>query len=318
MNSSNNIKTKLAYLLAGIVLVYSVFFLGIDISRYRTLQQLWDVGHIFLFVLLFYIANKTLLQKTTIPYFYQLILTLVLAILLGLTIEYIQTYTGRSRSFHDVVLDVIGALIGFVFLSNALLQLRLTTRRILQVLAIAITLAVLYPMVQVVVDDVRQRQEFPVLLSANNQRELTRFEEMNIEIDLVDNSNTDINLDDVFRLHFKKGKYSTASLSTFVNDWSDYNALHFTIFNPNNETSKIHIRIHDSKHKQSNFFYADRFTKIIKLKNGINQITISMKDIENAPIQRKMDLKNIDEIMIFKAGLKKDTVLYLGTMWLSK
>jgi len=173
-------------------------------------------------------------------------------------------------------------------------------------------------MIIVVLDDFNQREDFPILLKNKSVFEITRFKKSNINIELVNNIYNQDKETKVLKFTFKPGNYSTAILGTFETDWSEYGSLVFSVYNDNETPSSFVIRIHDSKHEKVDYAYRDRFNKIIKLKNGWNEIIISLSDVKNAPVNRYMNMKKISQLIIFKSNVKKEQQLYFGKMRLVK
>jgi hypothetical protein len=52
------------------------------------------------------------------------------------------------------------------------------------------------------------------------------------------------------------------------------------------------------------------------MKSGWNRIQVPMKDVENAPIGRKMELKHITEFNLFAISLPAPRTLYLDNLTL--
>jgi len=316
-NKRNKIGSILA-LLGGSITIYFVFFFNIDISRYRSLHELWNLGHIFLFIVITLYTYKYYLNNLKLPAYSEILFIVIFALVVGLFIEYVQTFTGRNYSYFDVLLDVIGGLIGFILFSKSisdfnLVQKLLTYSSILTLLSLS-----LYPMVIVVLDDFNQREDFPILVKNKSVFEVTRFKKSNMNIELVNNIYNQDKETKVLKFTFKPGNYSTAILGTFETDWSEYGSLVFSVYNDNETPSSFVIRIHDSKHEKVDYAYRDRFNKIIKLKNGWNEIIISLSDVKNAPVNRYMNMKKISQLIIFKSNVKKEQQLYFGKMRLVK
>jgi hypothetical protein len=57
--------------------------------------------------------------------------------------------------------------------------------------------------------------------------------------------------------------------------------------------------------------YADRFNKKFSLSTGWNLIRIQLKEIENAPHERKMALNQIQGLGIFAISLSKPKTVYV-------
>jgi hypothetical protein len=105
-------------------------------------------------------------------------------------------------------------------------------------------------------------------------------------------------------------RYSGVSLEYFPRDWRAYAVFEFSIYNSQSKSLELTCRIHDGEHLLSNQFY-DRFNKQIILKPGWNVIEFPLQDLENAPRDRKMDLGNIHNFMLYSSFLADSTWIYL-------
>jgi len=313
----NKIGSLLTLLGVGIA-IYFVFLFNIDISRYRSLQELWNLGHIFLFIVITFYAYKYYLNNLTLSVYSEIIFIAILALVIGLFIEYVQTFTGRNYSYFDVLLDVVGGLIGFIFFSKSISEFNLVQKLITYSSILTLLILTLYPMIIVVLDDFNQRADFPILIKNESVFEVTRFKKNNINIELVNNIDYQDKETKVLKFTFKPSKYSTATLGTFKTDWSEYKYLVFSVYNDKETTSSFVMRIHDSKHEKIDYAYKDRFNRLIKLNNGWNEINICLNDVKNAPANRYMNMKRISQLIIFKNDVNKEQQLYFGKMRLIK
>jgi hypothetical protein len=92
-----------------------------------------------------------------------------------------------------------------------------------------------------------------------------------------------------------------------VNDWRAYGAFSFDVYNSQKEEVPLTVRIDDAKDSPD---YADRYNKTFNLKPGINSIIIPVKTLTTSGTDRKLNLKNIYEVVIFMARPKEKVVLY--------
>ncbi len=68
--------------------------------------------------------------------------------------------------------------------------------------------------------------------------------------------------------------------------------------------------MHDWKHRGKDQNYANRFNGQAVLASGWNTITVPMKEIENGPKNRHMDLAHIRELGFFVVEQSYARVLY--------
>ena len=93
-------------------------------------------------------------------------------------------------------------------------------------------------------------------------------------------------------------------------DWRGYQWLAFEVFNPEQETLQLTIRINDRIHDQKGHRYSDRFNKILLVGPGWNHFEISLEDVEEAPSNREMDLKDVFSLGLFATNLKEPRALF--------
>jgi len=82
-------------------------------------------------------------------------------------------------------------------------------------------------------------------------------------------------------------------------DWREYSALLVEFQLDGDKLLDVNIRIHDRNHRLGDQPYEDRFNKTIRLLPGHNTVFIPLEEIRDAPAKRKMDLSQINEIIIF-------------------
>lgn len=314
-NTPESFNLKLTILLSSFV-IYLVFFFQTDLTQYRSVQQIWDLGHVFLFIGFSFLVIRIIFKHSEFSVYIQFAVISISAILLGMTIEYLQTFTGRDKSSYDVLLDLVGACIGFVVFSKTLLNMNRFVKVGFWVAVIILTLVSLSPMFNIVVDDIQQRKAFPVLVSNKSAREFSRFTQNNVQLDLVTN-NSDQPAVKLLRMKFTQGKYSTASLGYFNQDWSSYNYLSFNVFNPIS-LSSLHIQIHDQLHERSGYRYRDRFNYRLRLSSGWNEIRIPLADVKKAPFKRDMNMQEIRKLMFIKVDVREPVYFFFSSIQLEK
>jgi hypothetical protein len=88
------------------------------------------------------------------------------------------------------------------------------------------------------------------------------------------------------------------------------------VFNPDTEPVRLTCKIHDHRHDVSGYRYHDRFNRSYLIQEGWNRIRVPLKDVEDAPSGRKMDLKQITGFHLFAVSLPAPRTLYLDTLTL--
>jgi len=299
-----------ASIVVAIFLLYFVFFFKTDLTQYRTIQQIWNLGHVFLFIGLSYLFLKNRWHNFTMSVYIQFLLLSIVSVVVGTLIEYIQTMTGRDKSSYDVLLDLVGACIGFIFFSKALSKRSSIEKLGFRITVISFTFLALMPMLKVVIDDLQQTNIFPILVENQSKFEQSRFNLNNVQLELKTEEN-------LLKMSFQQARYATASLEYFNQDWSSYKYLSFSVFNKS-LLSSLHIRIHDQLHEHKGFHYNDRFNYRVQLRSGWNKIKISLSQVQEAPFKRMMNMHKIRSLIFFKVNVRQSVDLLFTSIKLER
>lgn len=92
------------------------------------------------------------------------------------------------------------------------------------------------------------------------------------------------------------------------NDWSNYKALKFDVYNPKSTPLEITVRI-DDRVECSN--YGDRYNKVFHINSGINHVIIPFSQLLTSGTNRLMNVKFIYKLLIFMAHPEDETILYV-------
>lgn len=305
--TKDRIKLSLLYLMSAICGML-LFVQGPDYYAPRSYQAAWNLGHdltFFLWMLLLIHRSPAFAKKSIAV---QLLVGIVITVPLGLFIEWIQGFVGRTFSVGDVARDINGTMLAIAFLSPAGMALRMITRGTLRAAALALLLAQLYPVLTAVTDEVIATKQFPILSSLETPRELSRWSSSSpIAVDHQIARQGQASL----RVDLKPSKYSGVALRYFPADWHKYKLLHLSILNPSQEPLRVTCRINDKAHIANGQSYHDRFNRDFILAHGWNDIDIPMVDIKQAPKNRLIDLRQIQNIMIFASGLQVSRTIYI-------
>jgi VanZ family protein len=297
--------------LAGLILL---FWGGPDYYSSRPYKAAWSLGHIVIFAIWCYLLIQHWPRLREMAFHHQSMWLLGAALLIGTLTEIIQTFFGRTLLLRDLMRDIEGVVFALVFLSPAPKMLAQTKLRILQTVILGIIIFESYPLAIAFADEIAARNQFPVLADFETRLELSRT-------DGEKASRTD----QIFR-HGKHSlkvmlttdMYSGTGLKYFPGDWSGYEYLNFSIFNPENDSLKIICRVNDRQHALSEQRYQDRFNQSFELIQGWNDIRIPLDKIANAPANRKMNMRQIQGLTVFTVKLAQPMVIYLDYIHLSK
>ena len=290
-----------------IILTVLFFFGGPDYYSPRSFQAVWNLGHVIYFALLALVVLSWPSKKPRGPVI-QVFIVLGLTSGLGAVVELIQAGFQRTPDSGDLFRDLIGALCGIVFLWPIFGVLVTKTRRVFQMITIALVVAQIYPVAVALIDEHRARSLFPVLSDFESPFEIQRW-----------HGGADFRIDHIvyhsgqssLRVNLNTDQYSGISLQYFPHNWHGFSQFQFCAYNPSSQILSITCRINDIAHSIGGQFYSDRFNRTYTLAQGWNTITIPIEDIQSAPATRSMDLKYIRDVGIFVIQLPHPRLIYI-------
>jgi len=107
------------------------------------------------------------------------------------------------------------------------------------------------------------------------------------------------------------GQYPGINFRDIKSDWSKWRALKMEVFIPGSRKIPFHVRIDDHK---SAWEYANRFDKTYPLGPGENRLEIPLNTIKTNLHKKPMNLKKIDQFMVFVPNNLKKIDLYLDNI----
>lgn len=296
------------------VLCFILFFTGgpgYDSSR--SFKHFWDTGHILFFSIFSWFFSFYLGRNFSFPKLGCWILFITL--MAGGGVELIQSTGSRSPSMSDLYRDFLGSFLTLSFFIPQRKRLNKYTLKAFQTAVIIIIVLSFVPLKNALVDEWNARKAFPLLADFERSGELKRWN---------GNANRSLNSEIIFsgshsmEIGLKTTTYSGVSLKYFPHDWSGYQFIEFRVYNPSESELKMTCRIHDRRHTEGKQRYEDRFNRTFKISGGWNHIRIPLADVEAAPKERKMDMKQIAGMGIFAVRLPEPRKIYLDDVRLGK
>jgi len=169
----------IAVALAGLLL----FFIDMKHESGGAAYQLYGFGHLAFFMLLAAMLSR-LPSLARRPFLSQLFIIMFVVLVVGGIIELIQPYFGRTARWRDLGIDLVGGLLGLMFLAPARRGL---SRRVLTLAQIAVVAAavMVFSGPVVTIWDMRQAsKQFPVLGDFETKLEARRWASGEIDKDL--------------------------------------------------------------------------------------------------------------------------------------
>ena len=302
-----------ALLVIALLAVLVVFFSVIPQHGF-VYPHLVNSGHAFVFGLGAYLLMMVFAKPQATK---QVLLCALFAFALGVLVEIVQPFLGRQRSLVDAYYDLIGAIaatLWFTSFSDSLEKFTRTLFRLSAALIIISSLA--YPAFRLYIQNAVDNRSPTVadfeafwwskIMWANNQADLTRVRAPKA----WDNNSF------VGQISFPaRARYPGISFAYITPDWSQYDRLVFDIYSEQAQDLMIILRVHDSVHQNQ---YNDRYNRRLLVRPGLNAYEISLRDVRLSPKNREMNLKEIDDLMLFMAKPTDDVTLYLDNIHLIK
>lgn len=294
-----------------LALLSILFFAGgPEYQSPRSFQATWNLGHIIFFALLPLLIFSLSRIKEYRPAV-QAAIVLGTTLVLGVFIEYFQYGFNRTPDMGDLSRNMIGALIAIFFLLPTQKALSGRTLLIFKTITIILVVAQFYPIVIALLDEHHARRDFPILSDFQTPFQIQRWNQSEI----ISISHIPNNPDNqALKADLTTDLYSGASLKHFPRKWQNYQWLQFRVYNPSIEPITLTCRIHDKKHTQGIQRYQDRFNKTYLISQGWNTITISLKNVQQAPSNRTMDLSQIYGLGIFATNLSHPKTIYIDDL----
>ena len=283
--------------------LFPLFFIGgPDWADGLFYEAVWNLGHI----LFFFLITLLLQPQRKLGGWRLVTVTTVVVLVSGGLIELVQSEIGREVDSHDMLRNLVGAWLALVCLSwSEKKPLAVWLARIGVVILLLwelwLVVAIGHQQWQIT-RQVPQLYNFAttnaqIFWDGNVQRS-TRFADS-----VGDQFSLEVNI--------ATEKYSGASLNNLASDWSNYQNLALTLFNPEKTPLTLVLRINDRTHERSGNAYEDRFNTRLVIAPGVNRFTVSLADVQQAPATRLMDMTDIRRLIIFASNQATATTVYL-------
>lgn len=251
----------------------------------------------------------------------QYLIALGVAALLGVASELAQIPVGRDASFADVRHDLLGALAFLAVASVFDRRLhRAAQRHVARVgifLVAACALGVLAaPMARAVVEYQRRDASFPVIADFSHRfdryfvsQNVTAIEAAGLPPPWSTRAN-----ESAMRVTFLAGAYPGIDFFELLPDWSAYSTLALDLTNPTSSPLVLTLLVLDADH---DYELEDRYTGSVIVPASTRRVTrVALADIEAGPPQRRIDLRRIDRVVLFRDQACEAGEMYVSRVWL--
>ncbi|MAI63609.1 MAG: hypothetical protein CL600_01800 [Alteromonas sp.] len=301
--------------IAGMAMIIMLFPFVLRLNRLE--KVVWDTGHyVFFFFasVLVYQRLRVLFEKKSgdSRYVYVVLYCLILSGFGG-AIEFGQSFTStRHPSLNDAINNSIGVCFG-VLAMHTLLNINKYAFRA-SMFAAGLLLA-LMPAYSIIYDEIEMRVNFPVLFDLQNQQlSYSRWRGVQAQRCMQAPETSKKQSCGIILQTNPNERFSGASLAALKSNWQEYDFLYLDIWSESNGV--LNIRINDFKHV-INPSFDDRFNMQYDLKIGWNRIVISLKDVEVAPLYRRMHMDEIESIGLFSSRPHGLTQILVAKVWLN-
>jgi len=296
----NRLIPALISLIGWLLLVagFALFFTGESLVKDSKLAgDWWNIGHIIYFGLLTFQLNRLFPLKS----WRSGLLLSVFVLVVGILIEYIQSRIGRDASWEDVLNNLAGVWICLVWLQPVTGRVWIARIAVLVLAMPALLRLFLHGAILI-----HATMKFPVLADFESALEMYEYGS-NVERTQAYRSHGRYGI----QLTLTAGGYTGISFRRPFADWSAYNTLRLDLYNPDESSLDMVIRVNDVTHDEDGWKYDDRFNYHFRLQTGWNHLSIPVTTIRDGPADRLMDMSRISSIILFTSQLPGVRTVYL-------
>jgi len=302
---------KLAYRSLIFFCILGLFFLPLP-ENSLWWREAANSGHVIVFLLLSLVISSYLGYQARFATRMQSYAAIILAgMLIGIGVEFIQYHTGREASALDLLVNFLGLISGLCLVEAFRLIGRPKYRRVSFVLVItslSLIAVCIMPLMLLSVSYIERNKAFPVIADFDSHwtAAFTRFN----KVSLVAKDEHEPP-DGIRRVRFEPTEYPGISIVEPVSDWTEYDRLVVALYSNNDHMISVTVRIHDVVHNQS---HSDRYNISLAVEPGMNMYKILLKDVEQAPLNRAMDMTAIAGLTLFANSLDKPVTLGISNI----
>lgn len=296
-------KASLPSWLSGLLILFVVpfFFVGgPDASSSLLLKNVWNFGHIFFFAVFMLLVQS---YRPLLRWQEWLMVTL-LAIGLGIAIEFVQRFVGRDSSWDDVLHNLFGVWLGLFWGQKP-------TRLVwmLRFVCILLIAPAFWLVVYSGIADIVMRKQFPLINSFESNYEMAHVQNNPRRVNTSPDNLLHTHGDYGLQVVLSTKKYAGLRLVSY-GDWSGYKLLQMDFYNPDSEPLELVLKISDAHHDLGKNRFNDRFNRALILMQGWNQVQIDLEDVRTAPLGRVMQMNQIRGVEVFAVQLSVPRKFY--------
>lgn len=294
---------------AGLICLFPLFFIGgPGWSDGPLFQSVWNLGHPIFFALL----TLTVRPWRFVSGWKLWALTSAIVLLLGLGIEFAQSFDSREMDGRDMFRNLTGLWAVLALQPWVGFRQPYPARdRLIRALAVVLLAIDLVWVSRIAIQQVQVSQWLPDLYDFQ-QEHPERFWRGNIT--RISGEGCGPLSGPVLSIALTTRRYSGGSLDNLPSDWRGYDELAIVLWNPQSYTIPLTLRINDMTHEQNRNTYHDRFNHTFQIEPGINRIYQKLDAVAAAPKNRLMEMDDIRRLLFFTSNLSQPAQLCLGKL----
>lgn len=292
------------FAIAVSALLTPFLFIGeVSSFRSRSLDAIWNLGHVGLFFALTIGVLGTIQQRGLQVRRYA-VAVIAISLLLAATIEVLQGFVGRSQSLEDILLSVGGSALGLTW------HLQFRWRK-LSIAMLALSCGI--PTAVAVTDEWSARRDFPVLAEFRSPLELSRFrfsgsQRLTRSTENPSGGRLEMQPDDQGNLAWQ--------LVHFPPDWSRFThvEMHYELLG---DSLVLKCVLNDEQHERAvPHEDADHFAQEFTLHRGSQSVDIDLRRAQALLAGRLMNVKEIASLRCSSRETGPGTTLVVGAITL--
>ena len=290
-------------------------------------RLLFEIGHLPLFgvAALMMLRIIRVLRGAAQPARADFVIALLATVVLGLAAEALQVFqSGRHASIGDAVHNMTGAF-SFLAIVAALKPAlwrplgadgRVAARLVLAGATLLLVLG-LMPLAMAAWSYAKRADAFPVVadLTADWQRPFLSVGRSALEPVPAPPGWEATAGEDVARLTFLDAPWPGVTVREPYPDWSGYGVLRFQVWSALAAPVELVLRVDDAHRRRA---HQDRYNGSFIVMPGLNDFTVPLATIEQGPQERRLNLGEISQFIIFSRRPSEPFDLYFSPFWLEE
>lgn len=309
--------------LAGIAALLWILVAGRPPHPTLLWMEIFNLGHIPLFgmvALLALVATRAFLPKGPGRPLRHYLLAFVVVALISLVSEIAQiNMASRQVEVQDAVHNLLGAICFLVIRSAfdpLLWESQARAPRGLLLVAASLALFVAsWPLIELGWHYGMRRAAFPRIVDLDSgwQRPFISAQRADIGLVPAPEAWTEKSGRRVSVITFPQNPWPGVTVRELYPDWTEMKAYRMQVFSTRDHPVHLTLRIEDSLH---NYRRNDRFNRTLTIEPGLNDVSIPLQEIRDAPAGREMDLSQIWRLILFTSRPEEPLQLHISDIWL--